>query len=106
MIIDFQHPFAPRELFKEDRGSRRVTQFDENGAPSFLSHALLYDLDEHIRMMDYSGIDAAVLTSGLGMCKELDRSRFINDKAAEAERNYPGRFIGCAHAHPLGGPEA
>ena len=106
MIVDFQHHFTPRELFKEDLGQRRVLQYDETGAPSYTSHALLYDLDEHVRMMDAAGIDAAFLTSGAGMCAPLDRSRFINDKTREAERRYPGRFIGAAHVHPLGGPDA
>ena len=106
MIVDFQHHFTPRELFKEDPGDRCILSYDENGAPSYISHRLLYDLDEHIRMMDCADIDAAVLTSGAGMCADLDRSRFINDKAKEAERSYPGRFIGAAHVHPLGGPEA
>jgi predicted TIM-barrel fold metal-dependent hydrolase len=106
MIVDFQHHFTPRKLFKEDLGDKRILQYDETGAPSYTSHALLYDLDEHIRMMDRAGIDAAVLTSGAGMCAPLDRSRIINDEAAKAERDYPGRFIGAAHVHPLGGPEA
>jgi predicted TIM-barrel fold metal-dependent hydrolase len=106
MIVDFQHHFTPRELFEDDLGQRRVLQYDETGAPSYTSHALLYDLDEHIRMMDTAGIDAAFLTSGAGMCAPLERARFINDKAKEAERRYPGRFIGAAHVHPLGGPDA
>src|SRR5271169_6527481 len=105
-VIDFQHHFVPRELFKEDPGDKRTLLYDENGAPSYISHRLLFDLDEHIRMMDFAGIDAAVLTSGAGMCADLDRSRFINDKVEEARSNYPGRFIGAAHAHPLGGAEA
>jgi predicted TIM-barrel fold metal-dependent hydrolase len=105
-IIDFQHHFVPRELFKEDPGDRRTLQYDENGAPSFVSHRLLFDLDEHIRMMDFAGIHAAVLTSGAGMCTDLERSRFINNKAHDAEFNYPGRFIGAAHVHPLGGSDA
>lgn len=106
MIVDFQHHFTPRELFKEDPGDRRILTYDENGAPSYISHSLLFDLDEHIRMMDFAGIDAAVLTSGAGMSADVERSRFINNKAKEAERNYPGRFIGAAHVHPLGGKEA
>lgn len=106
MIVDFQHHFTPRELFKEDPGDRRILTYDENGAPSYISHSLLFDLDEHIRMMDFAGIDAAVLTSGAGMSADTERSRFINNKAKEAERNYPGRFIGAAHVHPLGGKEA
>ena len=106
MIVDFQHHFTPRELFNEDPGDRRILTYDENGAPSYISHSLLFDLDEHIRMMDSAGIDAAVLTSGAGMSADVERSRFINNKAKEAERSYPGRFIGAAHVHPLGGKEA
>ena len=106
MIVDFQHHFTPRQLFKEDPGERRILQYDETGAPSYTSHKLLYDLDEHVAMMDHAGIDAAVLTSGAGMCAPLDRSKIINDEAKKAERDYPGRFIGAAHVHPLGGPES
>jgi len=66
-------------------------------------HRLLFDLDEHIRMMDAAGIDAALLTSAAGMCADLERSRLVNDRASQAERDYPGRFIGAAHANPLDG---
>ena len=106
MIVDFQHHFTPRELFKEDLGDRRVLQYDASGAPSYTSHALLHDLDEHIRMMDAAGIDAAFLSSGAGMAADLERSRFVNDRTKEAERRYPGRFIGTAHAYALGGKDA
>jgi predicted TIM-barrel fold metal-dependent hydrolase len=57
-------------------------------------------------MMDLSGIDAAFLTSAAGMAADLERSRLCNDKARQAERDYPGRFIGAAHANPLGGRDA
>jgi predicted TIM-barrel fold metal-dependent hydrolase len=106
MIVDFQHHFTPRELIKEDPGDRLILHYDESGAPSYTVHRLLYDLDEHIRMMDLAGIDAALLTSAAGMCADLERSRLCNDKAKQAERDYPGRFIGAAHAHPLGGRDA
>ena len=57
-------------------------------------------------MMDVAGIDAAWLTSAHGMCADLETSRLVNDKAKQAEKDYPGRFIAAAHAHPLGGAEA
>src|SRR6516165_7314283 len=63
MIVDFQHHFTPRELIKEDPGDRLVLHYDPLGAPSYTVHSLLYDLDEHVRMMDLAGIDAAWLTS-------------------------------------------
>jgi predicted TIM-barrel fold metal-dependent hydrolase len=106
MIVDFQHHFTPRELIKEDPGERLILHYDESGAPSYTIHRLLYDLDEHIRMMDLSGIDAAFLTSAAGMSADLERSRLCNDKASQAERDYPRRFIGAAHANPLGGRDA
>jgi predicted TIM-barrel fold metal-dependent hydrolase len=106
MIVDFQHHFTPRELIKEDPGNRLILHYDAQGAPSYTIHSLLYDLDEHVRMMELSGIDAAWLTSAQGMCADLETSRLVNDRAKKAERDYPGRFIGAAHAHPLGGAEA
>ena len=106
MIVDFQHHFTPRELIKQDPGDRLIVHFDENGAPSYTIHSLLYDLDEHVRMMDTAGIGAAFLTSAAGMCASLEVSKLCNDKAKAAERDYPGRFIGAAHAHPLGGGDA
>jgi predicted TIM-barrel fold metal-dependent hydrolase len=106
MIVDFQHHFTPRELIKEDPGDRLILHYDAQGAPSYTIHKLLYDLDEHVRMMDEAGIDAAWLTSAQGMCADLETSRFVNEKAKQAEKDYPKRFIGAAHANPLGGPEA
>src|SRR5262250_1888718 len=106
MIVDFQHHFTPRELIKEDPGDRLILHYDAQGAPSYTIHKLLYDLDEHVAMMDLSGIDAAWLTSAQGMCADLDTSRFVNNKAKQAEKDYPGRFIGAAHANPFGGAEA
>ena len=52
MIVDFQHHFTPRELIKEDPGDRLILHYDAQGAPSYTIHKLLYDLDEHVRMMD------------------------------------------------------
>src|SRR5215470_12866769 len=106
MIVDFQHHFTPRELIRDDPGDRLVLHYDENGAPSYTVHSLLYDLDEHIRMMDTAGIDAAWLTSAAGMAADPERSKLCNQKAKKAERDYPGRFIGAAHVHPLGGSQA
>ncbi len=105
MIVDFQHHYSPRELFAEDLGDRKVVNYDEHGVPSGNVQSLLYDLDEHIRMMDMAGIDLAVLTSPHGMRADLERAKFINDKNREAENNYPGRFMALGHAKPLDGAE-
>src|SRR5229473_8565677 len=75
MIVDFQHHFTPHTLMPKDLGRRKLVSYDEHGAPSFIMHWMLFDLDEHIRMMDEAGIDAAFLTSAAGMCADLEKSR-------------------------------
>ena len=106
MIIDFQHHFTPKEFFPEGFGDQSKTFFDKNGVPSYSFHSLLFDLDAHIEMMDTAGIDVAVLSCAEGMCAEIEKSKRINTRTKEAVDNYPGRFEGFAHAHPMGGVEA
>jgi predicted TIM-barrel fold metal-dependent hydrolase len=105
MIVDFQHHFVPREL-GPGADAEAKTVYDEHGVPSYSFHGLLYDLDEHVAMMDEAGIDAATLSCAEGMCGTLEKSKIINNAAKKAENDYPGRFIGTAHAHPLGGKDA
>ncbi len=104
MIIDFQHHFIPSEL--AEKGRAVSVRFDESGTPAMTANAQLYDLDEHIDMMDFAGIQAAFLSSPPGMCVNLELSRFINGKTNDAVRKYPRRFIGAAHVNPLDGPDA
>ncbi len=106
MIVDFQHHFLPRALLPAGAGDKPFTRYDEHGVPSYSFHNLLVDLDAHIEMMDAAGIDAAVLSCAEGMCAGMEKSVLCNDAAAAAAAAWPGRFIGTAHAHPLGGREA
>ncbi len=107
MIVDFQHHYTPRELMSGAPGDGRIVHFDASGAPAHTQHALLWDLDEHIAMMDEAGIDLAVLTSSAGMgAVEADKARFINDRIRQAELDYPGRFKGAAHVNPFAGSQA
>ena len=106
MIVDFQHHFTPKEFFPDGFGDQSKTFFDVNGVPSYSFHSLLFDLDAHIEMMDVAGIDIAVLSCAEGMCADLDKSKLINDRTNEAVNNYSGRFLGFAHAHPMGGADA
>lgn len=106
MIVDFHHHFTPRELVKEDPGDRLILTYDENGAPSYTTHKLLFDMEAHVAMMDAAGVDCAMLSCAAGMSAETGRSRLINNAAKKAEKDFPKRFLGFAHANPLGGPEA
>lgn len=106
MLIDFQHHYTPRELIEprmaEARNGKSLNY--EGGAPSYILHPLLYDLDEHIRMMDDAGIDAAMLSSGAAMdSTDVGVCRYVNDAMAIVEEKYPGRFFGLGHVPALGG---
>lgn len=106
MIVDFQCHYTPAELYKGDPKSASV-RLDENGNPNYLVNPLLTDLDAHVRTMDCAGIDAAVLSSGAGFDQpDLAICRTVNDRMRQAERDYPGRFIGLAHVPALRPSEA
>jgi predicted TIM-barrel fold metal-dependent hydrolase len=102
MIVDFQHHYTPPELMERGDGNAGITRLDENGNPNYKFNPLLADLAAHVRMMDRVGIDAAVLSCGTGFDQpNLSICRLINDRMHQAERDYPGRFIGLAHVPAL-----
>jgi predicted TIM-barrel fold metal-dependent hydrolase len=106
VIIDFQHHYTPSELMRGDSHAVSV-HLDEHGNPAYLRNPLLADLPAHIRMMDRAGIDAAVLSCQPGFDQpDLATCRMINDRMKEAERDFPGRFIGLAHVPALKPVEA
>jgi predicted TIM-barrel fold metal-dependent hydrolase len=69
-------------------------------------HSQLFDLNAQIQDMNRTGIDVSVLSCILGWDTSLDNCRLLNDATAEAQRNFPQRFIGLAHVPPLGGDDA
>jgi len=106
VIVDFQQHYTPPELLKGSRDAVSV-KLDEHGNPCYLLNPLLSDLSAHIRMMDRAGIDAGVLTCGVGFDQpDLATCRLINDCMRQAEIDHPGRFIGLAHVPALKPTEA
>jgi len=106
MIVDFQHHYTPPDLQKAAADAVSV-RLDADGNPSYLQNPLLSDLPALVRMMDYAGIDAAVLSCGAGFDQpDLATCRLINDRIHQAERDFPGRFIGLAHVPALKPAEA
>ena len=100
MVVDFQHHYTPPELM--ERGDAGILRLDEHGNPNYKFNPLLADLSAHVRMMDHAGIDLAVLSCGRGFDQsDLATCRLINDRMRQAERDYPGRFVGLAHVPAL-----
>ncbi|MCL5959233.1 MAG: amidohydrolase [Chloroflexi bacterium] len=104
MVIDFHMHYSPSELM--DLQGQQVAVKYEDGAPSFIFHARLGDLSQHIEAMDQGGIDLGVLSCGPAMMGSLEDCRIANDKIKEAVDTYPGRFAGLAHVPPLAGAPA
>jgi predicted TIM-barrel fold metal-dependent hydrolase len=97
MLVDFQQHYTPPELLKGDPAKATV-DLDRDGNPHYLLNPQLADLAGHVRMMDAAGIDAGVLSCGLGFDQpDVAVCRTINDRMREAELAHPGRFIGLAH---------
>ena len=106
MVVDFHHHYTPPELMESGKGDGSLL-LDETGVPNYRFNPLLADLSVHVRMMDKSGIDAAVLSCGSGFDQpKLTICRLINDRLHQAERDYRGRFIGLAHVPALDPREA
>ena len=97
MVVDFQHHYTPPELMEIGKGDGSL-RLDENGNPNYRFNPLLADLSAHVRMMDKTGIDVAVLSCGSGFDQpNVATCRLINDRMHQAEQDHPGRFIGlCA----------
>ena len=106
MIVDFQTHYTPPELQKGDP-TRLSVQLDENGNPNYLLNPLLSDVPAFLRMMDRSGIDACVLSSGPGFDRpDVGKCKLINDRMKQIEIDHPGRFVGLAHVPALNAAEA
>jgi predicted TIM-barrel fold metal-dependent hydrolase len=106
MIVDFHHHYTPPELMERGMGDGNI-RLDENGNPDYRFNSLLADLSAHLQMMDLARIDVAVLSCGAGLDEcDVSRCRLINDRLHQAERDYPGRFIGLAHVPALDPQEA
>jgi predicted TIM-barrel fold metal-dependent hydrolase len=105
VIIDFQHHYTPRALHNSSVAQNLAIN-KAGKVPKYFSPEALFDLDEHIRVMDFAGIDAAILSCGLGMDgAPLDLCRQVNNEIQKAAIDYPGRFFGIGHVPPLSGVE-
>ncbi len=59
-----------------------------------------YDVNEHLRWMDETGVQTSVLTLAAPQPASADVIRQTNEAAARIKREHPGRFLFCA-ALPL-----
>ena len=107
MIVDFQRHFVPAELARKRGLYSEKAAFAKDGAtPRLTMHSKLYDAEAQLRDMDEAGIDVSVLSCLLGWDAPLEDCRLINDKLAELQKMFPGRFVGLAQVPALEEKEA
>ncbi len=103
-IVDCHNQYIPQEAIPKSRGtSRDLTNLD-SPPPSFRRSV---DIESKLRVMDDAGIDMAVIHMASLNLLGMDFCRAMNDGNARIAKEYPGRFIPCAHL-PLddaGSPE-
>jgi aminocarboxymuconate-semialdehyde decarboxylase len=104
MIVDFEHHYIPAELGQ--RFGLDPTKKEAVKTRDATVHAQLFDLGAQIRDMDRAGVDMAVQSCILGWDTTLENCKLINDCSAQAEKDYPGRFVGLAHVPALEGAAA
>jgi predicted TIM-barrel fold metal-dependent hydrolase len=101
MVIDFEHHYIPAELGR--RLGMDPTRKEAVTTRDATVHSQLFDMDAQIRDMDRVGIDVAVQSCILGWDTSLENCQLLNDCTARLQKEYPGRFIGLAHAPVLDG---
>jgi predicted TIM-barrel fold metal-dependent hydrolase len=101
MVIDFEHHYIPAELGR--RLGMDPTKKEGVRTRDAMVHSQLFDLDAQIRDMNRVGIDIAVQSCILGWDTPLENCQLLNDCTARLQSDYPGRFVGLAHAPVLDG---
>jgi len=101
-IIDFHHHLNPTLTRPPEKPSTSYA----HGIPVSTEHKGLTHVDAHIELMDETGIDISVLTSGSGMRGELKLARLANESLAKVCREHEDRFRFLSHAAPLDGEDA
>src|SRR3972149_1210503 len=96
IVVDTHHHFLPEEAM-------RYAQETEDGNYPFIlkrfstATQLLKDSERTLSYMDQAGIDKALLSTGAWIPNGLKTCQAINDGYARLQKEYPGKFITCAH---------
>ena len=110
MVIDWEHHYLPEALWLKKGGKQgQSTIFYEHGKARGDLNPELYDIEEHLRIMDAVGIDVTVLSIAVSSDNTqiaIEECKVWDDLTAAAIKNHPGRFVGLAPVPPLGGEKA
>ena len=106
LVIDAHHHFFPEEATKR----LGIADGMDYAASTTGKFARLYqqgkEIEHTVQVMDEAGVDMAVLNQSAWSPGGLAVCQAINNGYARVARDYPGRFIACAHIPLEAGQEA
>jgi len=96
-VVDLHHHYLPESVLQELQQMAGGRPRLVNDRISITLNPDISDIDAHLRAMDHSGIDVAVLTqSGVSVLGPAT-CRQLNDGLAEIAARYPDRVVATAH---------
>ena len=101
LIIDAHAHILPREA-TEKAGVGDGYDYSATLGKRGIAYRGAMDFGFTVGLMDEAGVDMAVVHMASWTALGLEVCRLMNNGCARAEKEYPGRFIGCAHI-PLDG---
>ena len=105
VVVDTHHHFLPSEAV---RYARKTDEIDYLfGLKRFsIAYSWMQDVERTLKYMDDCGIHRVLINQCSWSPNGLETCKAINDGYAKIEREYPGKFITCAHIPVHEGPSA
>ncbi len=105
LIIDAHHHYCPEEAAKKlgvVDGMDYSARMKERGSCYWHGQ----EIERSIRLMDEAGVDMAVINQSAWSACGLEVCQEMNNAYAMVTKQYPGRFIACAHVPLDSEPES
>lgn len=105
IVVDTHHHFLPSEAVKYARKTDEVDYLF--GLKRFsIAYGWMQDVERTLKYMEDCGIDKVLINQCSWSPNGLETCKIINDGYAKIDREYPGKFITCAHVPVHEGPSA
>ena len=98
-IIDMQHHYVSPETLKLV-GKTNEIDFTIGLKKLAKIYELVTDISAHLKWMDDSGIDMAILSQAVFCLNGYRFCRSCNNSYSEVIKKYPDRFMGMIHVYP------
>ena len=99
-VVEMQHHFIPSQALKF-MGKTREHDYGFGLNRYRAVYDRMGDIEMHLKFMDESGVDMAVLSTGGFTPNGYDFCRACNDGYGQVVKQYPDRFKGMIHIYPF-----